>query len=46
MKRWFKYIQENDPSNYMAEAGVNTVEVEDEAITTVLDVSNNVDRQD
>ncbi len=43
MARWFKYIQETDPSRDMAQIDPNTIGVVDEDITTVLDVSHYVD---
>ena len=43
MVRWFKYIQETDPSSDMAQLDPNTIGVMDEDITTVLDVSHYVD---
>ncbi|MFC1845838.1 PIG-L family deacetylase [Chloroflexota bacterium] len=43
MMKWFQYIREHDPDNDMAKVDPNTVGVEDEAITTILDVSNYVD---
>lgn len=43
MVRWFKYIQETDPSRGMAQIDPNTIGVADEDITTVLDVSHYVD---
>jgi LmbE family N-acetylglucosaminyl deacetylase len=43
MTRWFKYIQETNPSSDMAKLNPSTIGVVDEAITTVLDVSDYVD---
>jgi LmbE family N-acetylglucosaminyl deacetylase len=43
MIRWFKYIQERDPSNDMSKIDPNKVGVADEVVTTVLDVSDYVD---
>lgn len=42
VRRWFQYIREHDPSSGMSQIDPETVGVEDEAITTVLDVSGYV----
>jgi len=43
MRKWFQYIREHDPENEMAKIDPTTVGVEDNTITTILDVSNYVD---